>query len=55
VVHQTVTLLAQRPEVLPKSPMGEAIAYALNNWVALRRYSEAGFLTIDNEVSAGMN
>jgi hypothetical protein len=25
-------LLAQRPEVLPKSPMGEAIAYALNNW-----------------------
>src|SRR5262249_49564557 len=24
-------LAAQRPEVLPKSPMGEAIAYALNN------------------------
>jgi hypothetical protein len=23
-------LLAQRPEVLPKSPMGEAIDYALN-------------------------
>jgi hypothetical protein len=44
-------LLAQRPEVLPKSPMGEAIAYALNNWDALRRYTEAGFLTIDNNVS----
>src|SRR6516165_9858098 len=44
-------LLAQRPEVLPKSPMGEAIAYALNNWEALRRYTEAGFLTIDNNVS----
>ena len=44
-------LLAQRPEVLPKSPMGEAIAYALNNWEALRRYTEAGFLTIDNNAS----
>jgi transposase len=44
-------LLAQRPEVLPKSPMGEAIAYALNNWEALRRYTEAGFLAIDNNVA----
>ena len=44
-------LVAQRPEVLPKSPMGEAISYALNNWEALRRYTEAGFLTIDNNVS----
>jgi transposase len=44
-------LLAQRPEVLPKSPMGEAISYALNNWEALRRYTEAGFLTIDNNVA----
>jgi transposase len=44
-------LLAQRPDVLPKSPMGEAISYALNNWEALRRYTEAGFLTIDNNVS----
>jgi transposase len=44
-------LLVQRPEVLPKSPMGEAISYALNNWEALRRYTEAGFLTIDNNVS----
>jgi transposase len=44
-------LVEQRPEVLPKSPMGEAISYALNNWDALRRYTEAGFLTIDNNVS----
>jgi hypothetical protein len=43
--------LAQRPEVLPKSPMGEAIAYTLNNWEALRRYTEAGFLAIDNNVA----
>jgi hypothetical protein len=44
-------LLAQRPEVLPKSPMAEAIGYALNNWEALRRYTEAGFLAIDNNLS----
>ena len=42
---------AQRPEVLPKSPMGEAIGYALNNWAALVRYTEAGFLAIDNNVA----
>jgi hypothetical protein len=40
-------LEAQRSEVLPKSPMGEAIGYALNNWAALTRYTEAGFLTIN--------
>jgi transposase len=44
-------LEAQRPEVLPKSPMAEAIGYALNNWAALVRYTEAGFLAIDNNVS----
>jgi hypothetical protein len=44
-------LTAQRPAVLPKSPMAEAIGYALNNWEALRRYTEAGFLAIDNNVS----
>jgi transposase len=44
-------LEAQRPEVLPKSPMAEALGYALNNWTALVRYTEAGFLTIDNNVA----
>jgi transposase len=44
-------LEARRPEVLPKSPMGEAIRYALNNWAALVRYTEAGFLAIDNNVA----
>jgi transposase len=44
-------LTAQRPEVLPKSPLAEAIGYALNNWEALRRFTEAGFLAIDNNVS----
>jgi hypothetical protein len=31
--------------------MGEAIGYALNNWAALVRYTEAGFLAIDNNVA----
>jgi hypothetical protein len=44
-------LEGERPEVLPKSPMGEAIAYALNNWAALARYTEAGFLAIDNNAA----
>ena len=44
-------LVAQRAEVLPKSPMAEAIGYALNNWTALIRYTEAGFLSIDNNVA----
>jgi transposase len=41
----------ERGEALPKSPMGEAIGYALNNWTALVRYTEAGFLAIDNNVA----
>jgi hypothetical protein len=31
--------------------MGEAIGYALNNGEALRRYTEAGFLAIDNNIA----
>jgi len=42
---------AERPKVLPKSPFGEAIAYALNHWAALIRPLEAGFLEIDNGAS----
>jgi hypothetical protein len=41
----------QRHQVLPKSPIAEAIGYALNNWTALIRYTEAGFLAIDNNVA----
>jgi transposase len=36
---------------LPKSPLGTAIGYASNNWDALKRYLEQGFLVIDNNVS----
>jgi transposase len=44
-------LVQQRPKVLPKSPMAEALGYALNNWSALVRYTEAGYLAIDNNVA----
>jgi transposase len=33
---------------LPKSPLGEAIGYALRQWAALTRYTEHGSLEIDN-------
>jgi transposase len=38
-------------QVLPKSPMGEAIGYARSNWQALNRYLEAPWLSIDNNAS----
>lgn len=41
----------QRADVLPKSPLGEALGYALNHWQALCRYTEAGFLAIDNNAA----
>lgn len=37
--------------VLPKSPMGQAITYALNQWAALCVYTTNGDLNIDNNVS----
>jgi transposase len=36
---------------LPKSALGKAVGYALNQWQALRRYTEDGRLSIDNNVS----
>jgi transposase len=44
-------LSQQQTAVLPKSPMGQAIAYTQSNWDALNRYTETGFLTIDNNLS----
>jgi transposase len=41
-------LTAEAAKVLPKSPIGEAIQYALNHWAALARPLEAGFLELDN-------
>jgi transposase len=44
-------LLAQVGVVLPKSPLGEAIGYALDQWTALTRYLDDGRLDIDNNVA----
>jgi transposase len=44
-------LVDEGPKVLPKSPIGQAIAYALRHWQALRRYLDDGFLDIDNNVA----
>jgi transposase len=44
-------LREQQPRALPKSPIGQAIAYALGNWTALTRYAHDGRLAIDNNVA----
>jgi transposase len=48
-------LLSQQIEhggtILPKSPMGQAIAYALNQWEALSIYVTDGRLAIDNNAA----
>jgi transposase len=41
----------QGPAVLPKSPIGKAIAYALKNWTELGRFLEDGRIRIDNNRS----
>jgi transposase len=43
--------IGEKSSVLPKSPVGSAIGYASNNWAALKRYLERGFLAIDNNLS----
>ncbi len=53
--EKAIPLLAQlrewldaRPEVLPKSPLGQAIVYTLDNWDALSIYTTDPRLPIDN-------
>ena len=38
-------------EVLPKSPIGQAVSYARGQWKALNRYTEDGDLNIDNNLA----
>ena len=38
-------------QVLPKSPIGKAITYSLNQWDALNRYVDDPMLEIDNNLS----
>ena len=42
---------AEQQIVLPRSPMGQAIGYALNQWTALCVYATEGFLAIDNNAA----
>jgi transposase len=57
--HQAKPVLAelkewldeQKGQVLPKSVLGQAMGYALNNWAALARYQDQGYLAIDNNLS----
>lgn len=44
-------LLDEEPKLLPKSPIGQAAAYALRHWQALTRYLQDGFLDIDNNIA----
>jgi transposase len=46
-----IWLDAEKELVLPRSPMGGAITYVLNQWAALNRYVEQGYLKIDNNVA----
>jgi transposase len=41
----------QAGSALPKSPLGEAVGYARNQWAALQVYTTAGFLEIDNNAA----
>lgn len=44
-------LMTWKDQVLPKSPTGKAITYALNQWEALMRYVDDPILEIDNNLS----
>jgi transposase len=44
-----------RPQVLPKSPLADALRYTRNQWDALRRYSDTGFLAMDNNATERIN
>jgi transposase len=48
-------LLELQPEVLPKSPSGAAVRYALKQWEALTRFLEDGELEIDNGATERAN
>ena len=52
VLDKIERYLAQlAPTMLPKSSLTKAVTYARNQWAALRRYTDDGRLTIDNNIS----
>ncbi len=44
-------LESESPKVLPKSSARAAMDYTLSNWTALCRYTESGWLDIDNNAA----
>ena len=44
-------LITWQRQVLPKTPIGKAVTYALNQWEALTRYTEHPLLSIDNNLA----
>jgi len=44
-------LREQRGDALPKSQYGKAIAYCLNHWAELHRFTDSGILEIDNNIA----
>lgn len=44
-------LVTWQRDVLPQSPFGKAVQYALNQWAALNRYLDDAALPIDNNAS----
>ena len=44
-------LRTEQHRVLPKSPIGKAFTYTLNQWLALCRYTKDGALSIDNNLA----
>jgi transposase len=52
ILAEIKTVLEEyKNQVLPKSPIGKAIAYSLNQWDALTRYIDDPILDIDNNIS----
>ena len=48
-LHEHLT--SWQPQVLPKSPIGKAVTYSLNQWQALNRYTQDPLLSIDNNLA----
>ena len=44
-------LIEQQPQVLPRSPIAQAIGYTLNQWSALVVYTSDARLSVDNNVA----
>jgi hypothetical protein len=52
VLDKIETYLSELARIaLPKTTLAKAVTYARNQWEALRRYTEDGRLTIDNNIS----